>query len=1289
MKTTILLLIICLSTFVFSQNNFGYKHTNGKLNNCTVASNGDYLVTGTIYNHLKDYFVARISPSGDTLWTKSIWRTNINNQDYYEEAFFIKELANGEILISGNISTSYLHYDGLGAELHKLSANGEVIWSREIPSYVKNIFVNSNNEIIFTQNSYPMVGGPRKEFIKMDFDGNLLWSSCFYNYDYGFIDVVELADGNIFIVEKNHFILFDSTQVNVIKKIDFPSNINPANVYFNRLFLLPNNDFVLFGTFVFNGQATTNTNFFAARFDSSGTLIWSKYYQTPTNFRLNISSKISQTESGNILFITNIREYNQNQLTTDENCILEIDLNGDIQNVTPINSNFKPIDIEQTADSGYILTGTKNNVSYLLKMDSTLQSSCIPFQPDFTNPLIEFTQENLILSDMYYGGVFEEQLINSFFVEILDVYSESGSEIEKACYCDTVLAVPQINISGSTTLCTNDTITLSSDIQEGYLWSTGDTTQSISVGQVGTYQLQTTNGNCLLESGFISTTNYPFPIISNTGPLTFCIGDSVLLSSSFPIGNVWSTGDTTQSIYVKTTGSYTVSNIQGNCSSNSFPVQVTTKPYPPVPIITSPTPVLCQGGFLVLTSSENSNHWSTGVNGKHLTINQSGFYSASTVNYSGCTSYSDTIEIMLDSLTPPQIPTISSSINPPFCVGDSLILTASISNPIWTTGDTTQSILITHSASDIAISHQVGSCYYSSSTNLYLIHQPPTRPEITSVQNTNCPYSQVILKSGYHPMIWTTGENSNQIQVTESGFYSGYITNNYGCTSYSDTIEITIDPNASALTPVVSSNSTSPFCYGDTIQLTSSIADVVWSTGDTTQTIFISNTATNVFAIHQNGSCEYSSPPVNYFFDNYTDTPSITQIPNPYCTSINSTLSSGNQHVIWSTGEYTNQIQITENGFYSAYITSSFGCTYYSDTVYFEIDSSQYNYTTISSSQTSDIICQGDSVILSSSKPFGNFWLPTGDTTSSIVVNNPGNYYVLDLQCQISSNQINVAVQQAPNPPFIVGTNYSCHGDSIVLTSYYGSPYITLWSTGDSTNSITLYNSDTVYLAHIYGPCTVTSLPFAVTIFETIPSVYIQDSLCDGSIYHFGNQNLNLPGEYSHVFTSAFGCDSIVNLTLILKSSPALPTIEVHGDTLISSSSTGNQWYLGDYSSPILGANYPVYIATESGYYYLSVSDSSGCTTRISTAIVIDYSANIDENKLGNQIQVVPNPTSDKLMIITAVSIEKIRITNLLGEIINEFDFSSTIDVSQLSSGVYYLNLTSTNSRYIIKFIKK
>ncbi|MBL7749442.1 MAG: hypothetical protein JNM19_18520, partial [Chitinophagaceae bacterium] len=59
----------------------------------------------------------------------------------------------------------------------------------------------------------------------------------------------------------------------------------------------------------------------------------------------------------------------------------------------------------------------------------------------------------------------------------------------------------------------------------------------------------------------------PTPTITPGGPTTFCTGGSVVLTSSSATGNLWSTGETTQSITVSTAGTYTVTVTVAGCTS--------------------------------------------------------------------------------------------------------------------------------------------------------------------------------------------------------------------------------------------------------------------------------------------------------------------------------------------------------------------------------------------------------------------------------------------------------------------------------------------------------------------------------------------------------------------------------------------------------------------------------------------------------------------------------------------------------------------------------------------------
>lgn len=137
------------------------------------------------------------------------------------------------------------------------------------------------------------------------------------------------------------------------------------------------------------------------------------------------------------------------------------------------------------------------------------------------------------------------------------------------------------------------------------------------------------------------------PTIS-PGDTSFCLGGSVTLNASLANGYLWSpTGDTTASITVTTSGSYTVTSEDSTgCAENSVSRVVTVHPLPPVPTIT-------QLGNSLQSNAQNGNQWF--FNGVPLpsdtnqtcAITQTGNYSVVVTDINGCSS-SSTVSFMTD-----------------------------------------------------------------------------------------------------------------------------------------------------------------------------------------------------------------------------------------------------------------------------------------------------------------------------------------------------------------------------------------------------------------------------------------------------------------------------------------------------------------------------------------------------------------------------------------------------------------------------------------------------------------
>jgi len=196
--------------------------------------------------------------------------------------------------------------------------------------------------------------------------------------------------------------------------------------------------------------------------------------------------------------------------------------------------------------------------------------------------------------------------------------------------------------ASSTNLCSGDVATLTSNMPTGNTWSTGATTQSISVVGGGIYSLTNTNGVCTSTTSVTINSSID-PNVQISGNLNFCDGGSTVLTASGTgsgLSYAWSTGASTPNITVTTPGSYTVNVTNSNNCIFSKTVLVNKNPLDTVQVSGDLT--FCDGESTVLTvlstGSGLSYAWSTGATTPSITVTTPGSYTVSVTNSNNCTS---------------------------------------------------------------------------------------------------------------------------------------------------------------------------------------------------------------------------------------------------------------------------------------------------------------------------------------------------------------------------------------------------------------------------------------------------------------------------------------------------------------------------------------------------------------------------------------------------------------------------------------------------------------------------
>ena len=135
----------------------------------------------------------------------------------------------------------------------------------------------------------------------------------------------------------------------------------------------------------------------------------------------------------------------------------------------------------------------------------------------------------------------------------------TSNKLNKAC-----TANPQLNLGNDTLICYSQNLTLTVPLTGGYEWSTGETTQSITVTAAGTYWVKVELGGWFICDTIV-VTNSGLDI--DLGPDQTICGDQIITLDAGAASTtyLWSTGEVTQSIDISSGDTYSVTSDDGTC----------------------------------------------------------------------------------------------------------------------------------------------------------------------------------------------------------------------------------------------------------------------------------------------------------------------------------------------------------------------------------------------------------------------------------------------------------------------------------------------------------------------------------------------------------------------------------------------------------------------------------------------------------------------------------------------------------------------------------------------------
>ena len=189
----------------------------------------------------------------------------------------------------------------------------------------------------------------------------------------------------------------------------------------------------------------------------------------------------------------------------------------------------------------------------------------------------------------------------------------------------------------------------------------------------------------------------------------------------------------------------------------------------------------------------------------------------------------------------------------------------------------------------------------------------------------------------------------------------------------------------------------------------------------------------------------------------------------------------------------------------------------------------------------------------------------------------------------------------------------------------------------------------------------------------------------------------NTPGSYDVTLIAMNGnqADTILLQGLVqVLPYPPPQGITQSGDTLFAiPGSVSYQWYTDGNMIP--GATDYFYVADHIGNYNVVATDSNNCEVE---AVIFDVVAGVQLAAGNSQLVIFPDPAEEKLYVnrdILNEAAPEISVYNVMGEkVMTVWPAASShretvLDVSNLSPGVYFLEVTSGEKSFKTKFIKQ
>jgi len=829
-----------------------------------------------------------------------------------------------------------------------------------------------------------------------------------------------------------------------------------------------------------------------------------------------------------------------------------------------------------------------------------------------------------------------------------------------------------INLQGSTPVSSFDGVSIES-VFGGYssiLWNTGATSGTIEVSQSGLYSaIAITNDGCQY-SDEVEVVFGDFQAVDLPETIFICDGSASLDAGTGYSNYLWNTGQTTQLIEVSESGTYSVVVSDGaNCSSSdsvivnvfalqNFNLGADTSICGNGPIVLSTgLSISAAGDSLTIRYDASSGvsglegaekvyihsgvtltpqgAWSNVIgnwgqddglgemtadsqfeNVWTITINPYSYYGlAEGSDFSGIWMVFRNVDgsetgknengqdIYINATAYPSLSSAFGGVTASVQPGQS-------GNLLWSTGESTSTIEVTESGIYWAEISQ-GNCVFRDSIELNFISLPDLnlRPD-TSFCGDLVPFS-ISVSSGYDSYSWSNGESTSTIEVTQAGTY--VLTASTGECTVVDSVRV-LDNVSVGLANLGSDRA---ICGNESLVLDPGIS--ISPFGDLLTIVYDASLgqsglegAESVY-MHSSYEAFPFGGAVEPWVGNWGQDDGIGEMTQIGENLWSITINAYDYYNIGIDGSLAGIFMVFRNADGTAEGKDENG-----NDIYLNLQgatpSSSFN------GVTATIEASG----------FESMIWSTGETSPTILVNNPGVYSVTLIGVDGCNASDTLTVSAAPSPSVELGPNQIlCNGESTTLNAGPGfSSY--LWSNGATGSSITITNQ----------------------------------------------------GNYTVTVTNVEGCQAVDNVGITTQVTPvaSFSWIETGGlGVTFTYTGIGSGQFAWDFdndgSIDNTNINTANFTYPDTGIYtvILVVSNSCGVDTTSLELSLIGLGASDAASEF---LQVYPNPSNSILNIKSSRSFDSIVITDASGRIAERFYVNSNhkmIDVSALAKGIYFI----------------